>query len=72
MSDEMAAASHETTNAIALAAHLLTVAAENSKTVEEDIALPITTAIEAAEHATSFLDRIIETAKAPATPAHST
>ena len=53
MSDEETAATHETMEAIGLATRLLMVAAENSKIVPVDIALPITTAIEAAKHATS-------------------
>lgn len=38
------------TEAIGIASHLLTVAAEKGKEVERDVALPITTAIEAARH----------------------
>jgi len=52
MTDEAFAASRETVNAVGFAAHLLTVAAENSKSISTDIALPITKAMEAAQNGT--------------------
>jgi hypothetical protein len=52
MADENPHAGRELGKAIGIATHLLTIAAENGKTIEPDIAVPIAEAVQAAQHGT--------------------